>query len=90
MKSFVILKKHLLKDAEISRAYASMGPEFDLARVIIEKRIQKGLTQAELARKTRTKQSAISRLESGHYNPSLAFLGKISKALGARVVVSLM
>ena len=90
MKSFVNFKKHLLKDAEISRAYTNMGPEFELARAIIEKRIQKGLTQAELARKTRTKQSAISRLESGRYNPSLAFLGKVSKALGARVVVSLM
>ncbi len=88
MKSYTTIKRQFLKDKKISQAYKEIGPEFALAQAIIEKRIKKGLTQIELARKLKTKQSAISRLESGTYNPSLAFLVKAAKALDARVVVS--
>lgn len=48
-----------------------------------------GLSQKELARKIGTKQSAISRLESGTYNPSLSFLHRVSGALDARLKLSL-
>lgn len=88
MKSYRTIKKQFLKNKEIRKAYDKLGPEFALVQAIIQKRIKKGLTQAELARKMKTKQSAISRLESGAYNPSLFFLEKAAKALDARVVVS--
>ena len=57
-------------------------------RQIFEKRLQKGLTQKELAQKIGTKQSAISRLESGKANPSLLFLQKIAKALHSNLEVT--
>ncbi len=60
-----------------------------LVQAIIEKRDQKGLTQAALARKIGTQQSAIARLESGTGNPTLAFLKKIAKALDARIIISM-
>lgn len=41
-----------------------------------------GLTQAQLARKVKTKQSAIARLERTKENPSLSRLHSISEALG--------
>ena len=88
MKSYATIRSQFLKDREIRKAYEKIGPEFALVQALIEKRIAKGLTQAGLARKMKTKQSAISRLESGTYNPSLAFLKKAAKALDARVVVS--
>ncbi|MBU1349648.1 MAG: helix-turn-helix transcriptional regulator [Patescibacteria group bacterium] len=56
--------------------------------MIIKKRIQQGLTQTELAKKIGTKQSAISRLERGTYNPSLAFLRKLVEALGVKLHLS--
>lgn len=89
MKSYSAVKQKFLKDPEIRAHYDALGPEFALITVIIEKRIQKGLTQAELARKIGTKQSAIARLESGTYNPSLGFLKKIAGALGTTLRVSL-
>jgi len=89
MKNYSNFKKQLLKDKEIRKTYDKLEPEFAIAKIIIEKRLEKGLTQSELAKKTGTKQSAISRLESGNYNPSLAFLGKIANALNLDLVISL-
>jgi DNA-binding XRE family transcriptional regulator len=89
MKNYKKFKTQLLKDKEIKKAYEKLGPEFDLIAMLIKKRIERGLTQEELARKIGTKQSAISRLESGNYNPSLAFLRKVAKTLKARLEVEI-
>ncbi|MHA1251769.1 MAG: helix-turn-helix domain-containing protein [Candidatus Helarchaeota archaeon] len=88
-KNYKQFKKKLLKDREIKRAYEKLEPEFDLIKMIIRKRIEKGLTQKELARKIGTKQSAVSRLESGTYNPTISFLEKVAEALDARLKISL-
>lgn len=79
----------MLRDPEIRKAYDDLGPEFALVRMIIEKRSKRGLTQAALARKIGTKQSAIARLESGSSNPTLSFLEKVAKALDAHLLVSI-
>lgn len=89
MKSYTKIKKQLLKDRVIHQEYQHLGAEFMLAQIIIEKRLAKGFTQATLAHKIGTKQSSIARLESGNYNPSMAFLEKIAKALDTKVVISL-
>lgn len=89
MKSYSNFKKRLLKDKEVRKLYNALEPEFAIAQAVIEKRLEKGLTQAELAKKIGTKQSAISRLESGSYNPSVTFLEKVAKALNLNLVISL-
>lgn len=89
IKSYKQFKIKLLKDKEIKRAYEKLGPEFVLTEMIIKKRITKGLTQKELARRIGTKQSAVSRLESGEYNPTLSFLQKVADALDVRLKISL-
>ena len=89
MKDFKTLKKKLLKDSEIKKAYDDLGPEYILIASIIEKRLQRGLTQKQLADKIGTKQSAISRLEGGRFNPTFSLLNKIARALGANIHVSL-
>lgn len=89
MKSYKDFKKQLLNDKETKKVYKQLGPEFALMQLIIEKRIKKGLTQAQLAKKVGTQQSAISRLEQGTYNPTLAFLQKVATALDTELRVSL-
>lgn len=89
MKKYAQLKKDLLKDKEVKKTYEELGPEFALIGLIIKKRIEKGLTQKELAREIGTKQSSISRLESGRYNPTLQFLVRVSKALDANLKISI-
>ncbi len=90
MKSYTKIKEQLLKDKTTRKAYQELGGEFALIESIIEKRLAKGYTQAALAQKIGTKQSSIARLESGSYNPSLVFLGKIAKALDTKVMISLL
>ena len=90
MKTYKKLKQQLLKDHQISQAYKKLGTEFELIQLIIERRLKQGLTQAELAKKLNTKQSAISRLEREDYNPSLFFLNRLAKALDAKLYISLV
>jgi len=49
-------------------------------------RVQKGLTQAQLAKKIGTKQTSISRLESGKASPSVSFLNEIAIALDTKLI----
>ncbi|HEA84646.1 MAG TPA: XRE family transcriptional regulator [Candidatus Wildermuthbacteria bacterium] len=89
MKSYTKLKAKYLKDKKVKKAYDELWPEFAVIELIIQKRIEKGLTQKELAERVGTRQSAISRFESGTYNPSLLFLQKVTNALDARMKVSI-
>ena len=82
-------KKRILKDPEIKAEYDRLGPRYEIIEAIIRKRLEKGMSQKQLAEKMGTKQSALSRLESGNYNPTLAFLRKVATALGSEVHVSL-
>lgn len=89
MKTYKQFKIKLLKDKKIREEYKTLGPEFELIRMIIRKRIKKGLTQKELALRIGTKQSAISRLESGMYNPTIAILKKVADALDSQIKISI-
>ena len=88
-KTYKQFKKELLRNREIRQVYEKLGPEFAVIEMIIKKRMEKGLSQKELARKIGTKQSAISRLESGTYNPTLSFLQKVVEALDAKLKIAL-
>lgn len=90
MQSYTKIKKQILRDKTINKHYQKLDLEFTLARDIIAKRVTKGFTQTTLARKIGTKQSSIARLESGNYNPTLAFLEKVAKALDTQLSVSLL
>ena len=88
MKSYNVLKSTLLKDKEIKKAYDELGPEFVVIKKMIEQRLKQGLSQKDLAQKVGTKQSAISRFESGTYNPTINFLYKVASALDVELKVS--
>lgn len=88
MKSYKSIKTRFLRDKKVKQVYYDLGPEFALVGKLIEKRIRKGLTQKMLARRIGTKQSAISRLERGEYNPTLGFLRKVAAGLGAKLKIT--
>lgn len=88
MKTYSQFKKEILKKRNVKAVYEALGPEFEVMAALIKRRLEKGLTQKELAKRVGTKQSAIARLESGTYNPSLDFLKKVTHALDARLRIT--
>jgi transcriptional regulator with XRE-family HTH domain len=74
-----------LRIPEFRKAYEGLEEEYELTKQIIRFRIDRNLSQAQLAKLVGTSQPAIARLESGnHRNLTLAFLFKLAKALDLR------
>ena len=73
------------KNPEYREAYEQLGPEYEVARLLIEARTRAGLTQAELAERMETTQSAVARLESGRTPPCTRTLEKVAQATGTRL-----
>jgi len=82
------IKKDLLKDPEFAKEVKLLEPEYEMVKQIIKARIELNLSQKELANKVGTKQSNISRLEGGNYNPSIQFLKKVAHGLGKELHIS--
>ncbi len=80
-------RKILMKDPEVRKAWKETRLEYEIARALILARVEKRLTQAQLAKKLRTKQSVISRVESGQTTPSLSFLKRLANILGLTLSV---
>lgn len=78
-----------MKNPEFKKAYDDLKPEYDLIALMIQNRIDKRISQKELAKRMGTKQSAISRFESGTYNPSLAWIRNAAHALNAKIRISI-
>jgi len=57
-----------------------------IGSLIAQIRQERGLTQAEFARKLKTSQSAVNRMEHGHQNLSLETLGRISDVLNKQLI----
>jgi transcriptional regulator with XRE-family HTH domain len=58
------------------------GDEWGAAKLLQSARERAGLTQRELARKARTAQSVIARIELGETSPSWSTLARLLKAAG--------
>jgi len=82
------LHKKWMKDPEYRKEYDALEEEFALMLEIAKARQRAGLSQAELARRMKTTQSTIARLESGRGLPSTRTLGRFAKATGHRVKIS--
>jgi len=80
--TFKEYKAASLADPELRAEYEALEPQYNLIKSVISARLEQKMTQADLAERADTKQSNISRFESGNYNPSVEFLQKIAGALG--------
>ena len=80
-------KKELESQPGFKEALEETRLEYEIARALIKARIEKGLTQAEIARRMKTKQSVISRVENARTIPSLSFLKRLAQVLGASLQV---
>jgi len=79
-----------MKNPAFAARFKQAGEACDVALQLAALREQAGLSQAELARKLKTTQQQISRLESpGYEGHSLSMLRRVASVLRARVRVVL-
>jgi|TARA_Y100000031_G_scaffold58874_1_gene66438 predicted transcriptional regulator len=86
---FAELRKKWRKDPEHLKEFEALEPEFELARELIQARINAGLSQKEVADRMGTSQPTVARLESGH-KPSLKSLERYAEAVGMKVEIHLV
>ena len=79
------LHRRWSKEAEYKVPYDALGEEFDLARALIEARTAAGLSQSQLARRMKTSQSYIARIEGGKVRPSTDALERFAEATHTRL-----
>ena len=92
MLSHRTLRAQALARPDVKAEFERLRPEFAFLDQILAARKAAGLTQAEIARRIGTTQSAIARLESSsskHF-PSLSTLHKYADAVGCRVEIKLV
>jgi predicted transcriptional regulator len=82
---FEEIKARLLANPEVKVEYDALAPEFQISAELIKARLRAGLSQADLALRMGTSQSAIARLESGQTLPSTKTLLRYAEATGSRV-----
>ena len=92
MLSHKELKARALARPDVKAEYDKLKEEFALLDEFLKARAAAGFTQAEVAERIGTTQSAIARLESGNssHSPSLATLRKYAHALGCRLELRLV
>lgn len=83
--NFLDFKRELLKDSKEREEYERLKPKYDMIQKVIECRIERGLSQTELANLIGMQQSAIARLESSGHNSTVNTLLKVTSALGLEV-----
>jgi ribosome-binding protein aMBF1 (putative translation factor) len=86
---FEVIKAELLADPEVKREYDALAFEFEFSAELLRARLRAGLSQAELAQRMGTSQSAIARLESGQTLPSTKTLLRFAQATGSKVELRL-
>ena len=82
------LKALLLKDPQVRKEYDALEDEFALIAAVAKARLRAGLSQAQLAKRMKTTQSAVARLESGRSRPSTRTLSRFATATGHRLKIS--
>jgi transcriptional regulator with XRE-family HTH domain len=85
-------KARALARPDVRREYEGLKEEFEILDEILKARAEAGVTQAELAARIGTTQSAVARLETamGKHSPSIGTLKRYASALGYRLQVRLV
>lgn len=83
--------KELIKDRkDLKDTVEGFDPVYKLRKKILLLRLDKGLSQEELADKAGMKQSVISRIENGESEPRIETVNRIAKALDRKVKIDLV
>lgn len=77
------------QDKSFRKVYEEVGPLMEIALSIAQARDKAKMSQSDLAKKLKTAQSVVSRIENGNQNLSVKMLIKIAQVLGCDLSVHL-
>lgn len=78
--------KESLKNKAFKKSWKNSEPEYLLAKSLIEKRLEKNMSQRDLAKEIGTSQAVISKIETMEANPSFNQLNKLARALDSEFI----
>jgi transcriptional regulator with XRE-family HTH domain len=81
------LHQTLSTDPEFQRAWKEGQARREVGMFVLEKRMELGLSQRELAERVGTSQNRIYLIENGETNPTLDTLQKLADILGFDLVI---
>ena len=87
---YEVFKARMLANPDVKREYDALAPAFEIAAELLRARKRTGLSQAELAARMGTSQSAIARMESGEALPSTKTLIRFAEATGSKIKLQLL
>jgi len=77
-------------DPAYRAAYRELADEYAIAQALIRARARAGLSQTEVAKRMKTSQSYVARLEAGDIvHPTLAAYMRYARALGAMLKIKI-
>ena len=84
------IEKRKRTDPKFAKDFESGYQEFKIGVLLRQAREQAGVTQEALARRTKTKKSAISRLENHAEDVRLSTIKRVAQALGKSLRIELV
>jgi len=84
------IERRKCNDKAFANGFDAGYEEFKIGVMLREAREQAGVTQEKLARITKTKKSAISRLENHAEDVRLSTVSRVARALGKAVRIELV
>jgi transcriptional regulator with XRE-family HTH domain len=78
-----------MNNPKFRKEYEKADAEFAIVEALIKARTIAKLSQAEIARRIGTTQSAIARLEAGNTAPTIATLRRYAEATGKKLRIEL-
>ena len=79
--------KEQLKDPKFRKEWEKSGAAYQVTRELIKARIEGKISQREIAKRAKTTQAVISRIENMTVSPSIGLLQRIAQALGKNLEV---
>jgi ribosome-binding protein aMBF1 (putative translation factor) len=76
-----------LKNPQFREEYEQLESDFIIMQALSDARKKLGLTQQQLAQRTKINQADISKIEKGISNPSLNTLKKLAKGMNMRLQI---
>jgi ribosome-binding protein aMBF1 (putative translation factor) len=84
------IRRRKATDREFATGFEEGYQKFKIGIVLREARKAAGLTQEELARRIKTKKTAVSRIENHSRDIRLSTLEKVASALGKRLQIRIL